>query len=196
MLLLTHNPRSQAHTLFLGVRREGWGGGWGFKHSGCPRQTHTAAALRHPWVKKGKGSRVTIAHCFMCVNQECFGSLEVINQVNPGEVGRPLNEVEGERRGFRGNQTGNTVHACRTMTSTNTTNPDQAAARCQAATAELSEPLEAGAPVGDQGRSIPCLHGNLVQRKGAWGGGGSARCQTSSDSSATKIPPNKLLLSH
>lgn len=33
----------------------------------------------------------------MCVNQECFGSLEVINQLNPGEVGRPLNQVEGER---------------------------------------------------------------------------------------------------
>lgn len=137
---------------------------------GPPSNAHGRGS-EAPLGEKGKGSRVTIAHCFMCVNQECFGSLEVINQLNPGEVGRPLNQVEGERRGFRGNQTGNTVHGCRTMTSTNTTNPDQAAGRCQAAaataTAELSEPLEAGAPVGDQGRSIPCLHGNLVQRRGA-----------------------------
>lgn len=60
-----------------------------FKHSGSPTNAHGRGS-EAPQGEKGKGSQVTIAHCFRCVNQECFGSLEVINQLNPGEVGRRI----------------------------------------------------------------------------------------------------------
>lgn len=45
--------------------------------------THTNTRTLQDWMylsmKRGKKSWITIAHCVMCMNQECFRSLEVIN---------------------------------------------------------------------------------------------------------------------